>query len=197
MVQVLGDDASDASLAVFLFSDLDQVVGPLRITETGEGIIVSPRPLPMIFVTICVLVPAAIAAVVLVREALGGITAFTVIGMVMLPLALISVLGILYLLNRHLLSKGDYLRANIARRLVELPRAGITLAREQVVELIQVDGWKTDVSERWHRYELSALVRASDGLRRYPLAVGAKRDIVRLSDRLSSLMGCRVRQIHL
>jgi hypothetical protein len=181
------------------FADPQGAAPSARLDDDGTTLTARPSSIPRGFFWVCLLVPEAICVGALVwrnpfaapdpvERLLGYLFACAI------PASIVLTRIVFGLLIRHDARLGDFFVLDRAAGTLNLLRAGVTLRREDVVELVEVQGrHRTRVEgEGWHgEYirELSVLARTPDGsLARYPvLAATYARPVRRVAVELAEL----------
>ena len=177
-----------------------------HLEDDGTILTAHPRSIPLWFVWTCLLIPTAVGVGDLVWTnpfadpdplvRLWGYLAAAII-----PLAVVTMRLVIGLVIRRETEKGTFFVLDRATGTLTLPRSGVVLCREDVVELVEVHGWHrvkdSDGSSNNYIRELSALARSPDGtLIRYPvLAAGHAKPVDRVAAELGELFGVPRRKL--
>lgn len=178
----------------------------VRLDDDGTTLTARPKPFPMWFVWVCLLVPAAVAYATLVwawvhinhplcHIIVIGIAVFWIPGALVTTRIIIG--GVLQAQIRH----DDFFTLDREAGTLTLPRAGVVLRRREVVELVEVHAthWvkDSDGCSGEHIRELSVLARGPDGtLTRYPVvASGYAKPVGRVAAGLSEFFGVPRRKL--
>lgn len=182
------------------FADPQGASEYVHVEDIGTTLTARPRPVPMWFVWGSLLLPTLAVYTGLVYE--DGLNdpdpVFRLFWHVMAfgtPLLVVVFGLILGWLFRSRIRHDDFFTLDRAAGTLTLPRAGVTLRGEQVVELVEVHAthWVRD-SEGWSGIrirELSVIVRGSEGaFARYPVvAAGHAKPVSRVAAELSEFFG--------
>jgi hypothetical protein len=201
-MQVLDAELTDAQLARLLDPEGRSV--SVQVDDTPERLVAHPRGFPLWFVTVCVVIPVGIFTGYLVNKAFPqGLHPFDVLGLAAGYLAAPTVIGLVWLLNREQVKRGDFFVLDRVQRTLALPRSGLHLQRGQIQGFVEVHAWHTvrydeGPSSEWLA-ELSVLVRAGDGkVARYSVIACQRTGVVRgLGKSLAEFFGVERRVLRL
>lgn len=199
--QEFEDIPEDAQL-VCLLGDRD--CGPIRASEEAGLLTVRPWLFPMKFV-VPWMVFTLLVITVLVMWFFSLRNPLLWAGLAMGWLgALPMFLGLLAVINRSFAKKGDYFRVDLARRTLELCRAGQTVEARQIVAITLLDRWYRHAGGAWDKtYQTGVLVRNPDNqVAHYPLVRELAENVSRFkksrwAERLADIFQVPLRQIEL
>ncbi|HJZ55741.1 MAG TPA: hypothetical protein VKE74_12305 [Gemmataceae bacterium] len=178
----------------------------VHLEDDGTTLTGRPRWLPMWFVWACLLIPFAVGVGSLIwmnpfADPDPLVRLWGYLAAVALPVILVLCrVGIGWLIRMRI-RPDDFFTLDRAAGTLTLPRTGVVLRSEDVVELVEVHGWhRVRDGEGWsNNYirELSALTRGPDGaLIRYPvLAAGHAKPVGRVAAELGELFGVPRRKL--
>ena len=172
----------------------------VRLDDDGTTLTGRPKGIPMWFVWVCLLVPAGIFVGALVwmnpfadpdplTRAWGFLAALAI------PVVLVGGPLVFARLNRLEGRRGDFFVFDRAAGSLTLPRAGVTLRRGDVAELVEIRAWRRVRYRRGRSdtyvHELSVLARGPGGtLTRYPVVgAGHGKPVARVADELAAAFG--------
>lgn len=188
------------------FADPEGTPPYVRLDDDGTTLTARPQPIPSWFIATCLLVPTAVAVGALIWEnpfddpdPLVRLMGFLFAAAI--PLTVIPGWFVVRWITRVGVRQDDFFVLDRAAGTLALPRAGVTLRRDELVELVEVHGWywrmggEGPVGE--YIRELSVLARGSGGtLVRYPVvaAMHAK-PVGRVAAELAELFGVPRRKL--
>jgi hypothetical protein len=200
-MQVLDAEPTDAQLALLLDPEGQSV--SVQVDDTPEHLVAQSCGFPLWLATVCAVIPVGIGTVYLVNKAFQqGLHPFDVLGLATGYLAAPTFIGLVWLLNREQVKKGEFFVLDKVQHTLTLPRSKVQLQDGQIQGFVEVHAWHTvrddgGSSSDWLA-ELSVLVRARDGkLARYPVIACQHTGAVRrLGEALAEFFGveCRVLQ---
>jgi hypothetical protein len=147
----------------------------LRVDDSLERLVVTPRGVPMWFAATCISIPVIVLTAYLGRQALhSGLRPFDIAGLAMAWLVLPTFLAVVWWYNRSEAKRRAFFVLDKLRRTITLPRRSLQIEASQVVEFIEVHAWhvvaSSEGSSRERLTELSVVVRADSGkITPYPL----------------------------
>jgi hypothetical protein len=189
---------------------LAQLVNPggrsvsVQVEETPERIVAHPRGFPLWFVTVSAMIPVSILTGYLATKAFqGGLHTFDVLGLAAGYLAVPTLIGLVWWMNREQVKRGDFFVLDKAQRTLALPRSGLHLPHGQIQGFVEVHAWHTvrdeeGPSSEWLA-ELTVLVRIGNGeIARYPVIACQRTGAVRrLGESLAEFFGVERRVLTL
>jgi len=195
IIEVFDTKPTDKELSHFI--DSGSKCSTLQIRETNESMAVKPRGLPLLFATICLLMPCSIIVFAALTGRLGGVeTIFEKARVVvMASLAGIALFSILMLINRSQKAKGDFFFFDKNTKELRLCRFDVVLSPEQIQELFSLNGG----SKNGWLCELTVITKAETGeFVRYPvITTNYARQVEKVGEKLAVLLDVPLRKIKL
>ena len=201
-MQVFEAELTDARLARLVDPGGRSV--SVQVEDTPERLVARPRGFPLWFVTVCVMTPVGILTGYVVTKAFqGGLHPFHVLGLAAGSVAVPTLIGLVWWMNREQVKRGDFFVLDKVQRALALPRRGLHLQHGQIRGFVEVHAWHTVRDEEgpaseWLA-ELSVLVRAGNGdIARSPVIACQRTGAVRrLGESLAQFFGVERRVLTL
>jgi hypothetical protein len=198
-MEVFDAELTDARLALLVDPGGRSVSA--QVEGTPERLVARPRGIPLWFVTACAVIPVGILTGYLANKAFqAGLQPFDVLGLTAGYLAVPTLIGLVWWLNREHAKRGDFFVLDKVQRMLALPRNGLHLHYGQIQGFVEVHAWHTVTDEEGSSSEwlaeLSVLVCTGNGkIARYPVIACQRTGAVRrLGESLAEFFGveCRV-----
>jgi hypothetical protein len=195
------DRVPDDSQLVCLLGDPD--CGPVQEVEEGGLLTVRPWLFPLkLVVPWLVFTLFAITGVALcfLREQGVLMWLFLAFGWF---LCLPAIWGLLAVVNCSLTKKGDYFKVDMARRTLELCRAGRTLKRGEIIAITLLTRWYAKAGSGHKTHQTGVLVRTRDNqIELFPVVRELAENVPaskrsKWADRLASVFQVPIRQVEL
>jgi hypothetical protein len=136
----------------------------IRVADSPERLVVTPRGIPIWFAAICLCIPLALLMADLGRKAFqSALTPFDFVGLTVALLAVTTFLLVIWWYNRAEAKRGEFFVLDKLRRTITLPRNGQQIEESQIQEFTEVHAWHVHAncngSSRERLCELSVVIR--------------------------------------
>jgi hypothetical protein len=174
------------------------------VIDTPGQLVARPRGYPLWFVVLCAATPVSILTWHLGNKALRqGLDAVEIEALVVAYPAAAFLIGLFWVMNRRIVSRGAFFVLDKAQGTLSLPRQGLEFQQSQVRGFVEVHAWHTvrdakGTAGEWLA-ELSVLASAGSGeVARYPVLCCLRTDAVtRLADILTAFFGVERQRLKL
>jgi hypothetical protein len=194
VMQLFDTEPNDPQFAALLDPEGRSI--SVRVTDTPGQLVAQPRGFPLWFVVLCAVVPVAILTGYLGNKAVRhGLDPLEVSGLVLAYPAAATIIGLVWAMNRRVVSRGVFFVLDKDQGTLTLPRRGLHFHQDQVRSFVEVHAWHTVWDgEGWASEwlaELSVLVSTGSGeAARYPVITCMRTGAVeRLAEALATFFG--------